>query len=616
MGTVYKVHDRVLNETAALKVLRADLARSPETGRRFRREIKLARRVRHKNVCAIHQYGDEGGLRYISMEFVDGENLRQRVVKGAVPVAEALGIAAQIADGLEAIHEIGVVHRDLKTANIVLDGRGLVRLMDFGIAKELHADTTETSTGTILGTPEYMSPEQASGGKIDFRSDIYALGVVIFELLTGAVPFRADTPLATMMLHVREPPPLDEARAAGIPPAVRELIARALAKKPAERFATAGEMGEALKRLQSELEQCPAPQRSAVTPPAPIALTGTTARAPGARRPSDPGRVVVTPSPRTRRVTRLPPATRATRPRRLVGWLAAAMVLALLGGLAGFGLLPGPPIEPIEPQTVAEPALASPPSGAGQQARDVATSVLASRPVEFQGSASPAPASGRVQPERPTSPTTGLPERVVVEAAPPTTLPIAEQSPPPAVPAFGGPRPAGPGQGPAREAAPGAPGSKAPLERAPLPRLELKPLAEPSGQPKAGADPAAGGVAAEPPPPAASPRPSPPAEAGVTSGQAAPKPAERSVEPAAVPSAERPPRPGELRVVVLPWAEVVVDGVPRGTTPLPALTLEPGSHTLQVRHPAYEPLERVVTIHRGELETLRIDLKSEGTRKR
>ena len=482
MGAVYKVHDRVLNETAALKVLRADLARSPETERRFRREIKLARRVRHKNVCAIHQYGDEGGLRYISMEFVDGENLRQRVLRGALPASEALSIAAQIASGLEAIHEIGIVHRDLKTANIVLDSRGVVRLMDFGIAKELHADTTETSTGTVLGTPEYMSPEQASGAKIDFRSDLYALGVVIFELLTGAVPFRANTPLATMMQHVRQPPPLDEPRAAAIPPAVRGLLARALAKKPAERFANASEMGEALRRIQAELAPGRAAQPSAATP-APTPTTGSAATASARQPPSDPGGVAVTPSPRTRRVTRLPPAGRATAPRRVGGWLAAAAVLALLGGLAGIGLLPEPPDEPVEEEPAAGLGPTSPPTGAGQHARDVAAAVLAPRPPEPQASSAPLPASASARPEP--SPARREPA-AAGGTAPPTTLPTAEKSQPRPPPPPGETRGANPGQGPSRTPTPEPRGSKAPDERAPLPRLELKPFVEPSGVPRLG----------------------------------------------------------------------------------------------------------------------------------
>src|SRR5262245_6517708 len=185
MGVVYKAHDRLLDEAVAIKVLRPEVARDPEISRRFQTEIKLARKVSHRNVCRIHEYGeDASGLRYISMELLDGVDLRQVLrQQGGLPPEEAFRTALQIADGLQAIHEMGVIHRDLKTPNIMRDARGTVRLMDFGIAKEAGGEATLSGTafGMIVGTPEYMSPEQARGEKIDFRSDIYALGVVIFE---------------------------------------------------------------------------------------------------------------------------------------------------------------------------------------------------------------------------------------------------------------------------------------------------------------------------------------------------------------------------------------------------------------------------------------------------
>jgi serine/threonine-protein kinase len=249
MGVVYKARDRVLEDVVALKVLRPEVAATEEIARRFRSEIRLARRVTHRNVCRIHEYGEHGGLRYISMAYVDGVDLKRTLrERGALPPAEAFGVAGQIALGLEAIHDEGIVHRDLKAANVMIDGRGGVRLMDFGIAKNAEGGMTPTitSTGMIVGTPEYMSPEQGRGDKVDRRSDLYSLGVVLFEMFTGGVPFKGETPIDTIIKHMQEPLPLDGPAARGLPPALVPVLRRALAKAPADRFATAAEMAEAL----------------------------------------------------------------------------------------------------------------------------------------------------------------------------------------------------------------------------------------------------------------------------------------------------------------------------------------------------------------------------------
>ena len=255
MGMVYRALDRELDEQVAIKLLRADIARAPEMARRFRSEIKLARRVRHRNVCAIHEYGQDGHLRFIVMELVPGVDLRSVLRRDGPPPADRVyDIGLEVATGLQAIHDVGIVHRDLKTPNIMIDARGDVRLMDFGIAKSIDADasTGGTATGHIVGTPEYMSPEQARAQAVDARSDLYALGIVLFELFTGDVPFRGDTPVATLFKQVQDPPPLEGPRASRIPPAARPILRRALAKTPDERFASAREMGEALRLARLE----------------------------------------------------------------------------------------------------------------------------------------------------------------------------------------------------------------------------------------------------------------------------------------------------------------------------------------------------------------------------
>ncbi len=253
MGTVYKAIDRKLEEEVAIKVLRDEVAQGEEAERRFRHEIKLARKVTHKNVCRIHEYGEDGSLRYISMELIEGIDLKQFLkTRGVPPAGQAFEIAFQVADGLQAIHDVGIIHRDLKTPNLMLDASGVVRLMDFGIAKKTGVEATAaTATGMVVGTPDYMSPEQARGLKVDSRSDVYALGIVIFELFTGTLPFAADTAVATILKHISEAPPLDGQAAAGIPDTVRTVLRKALAKDPEERYASVREMRAALVEAQA-----------------------------------------------------------------------------------------------------------------------------------------------------------------------------------------------------------------------------------------------------------------------------------------------------------------------------------------------------------------------------
>ena len=271
MGMVFKAHDSVLEEDVALKLLRSDIAEEPDAARRFRQEIRLARKVRHRNVCAIHEYGEDGGVRYISMELIDGVDLRQVLRRQGPPAAlEAVDISIQIAEGLDAIHEAGIIHRDLKTANIMIDAQGCVRLMDFGIAKQLGGEPTlgATALGTIMGTPEYMSPEQGRGEKTDFRTDVYSLGIMVFEIFTGQLPFKGDTPIATIFKHIQEPPPLTGQLAARIPGPVVPVLAKTLAKSAEDRYQSVRDMLKALRDVRAafNVPQDATPRRSAVSP--------------------------------------------------------------------------------------------------------------------------------------------------------------------------------------------------------------------------------------------------------------------------------------------------------------------------------------------------------------
>jgi putative nucleotidyltransferase with HDIG domain len=289
MGTVYKARDRVLDEIVALKVLRPEIAFDPDMTRRFQLEIKLARRVTHKNVCRIHEYGEDAGLRYLSMEFIAGTNLRQVLLaQGGLLPEGAIEVALEIAAGLTAIHEVGVIHRDLKTPNIMLDSRGVIRLMDFGIAKAW-GQSQGTGTGLIVGTPEYMSPEQATGGNLDFRSDLYALGIVIFELFTGNVPFHGDSPMATLYKQVHEDPPLDGPHGEVLPKVVVPLLRKALAKDPAERYASVAELSAALARTQAHLASDSVPPEIRTPPPPTVAAATPTVRAVAPKTPPQAG---------------------------------------------------------------------------------------------------------------------------------------------------------------------------------------------------------------------------------------------------------------------------------------------------------------------------------------
>ena len=283
MGVVYKAHDKELDETVAVKVIRAGVAVAPEMIKRFHSEIKLARRVRHPNVCGIFQYDQDAYRRFIVMEYIEGLDYRQIIrQKGVPPADEAYEVAIQIGEGLDAIHQAGIVHRDLKTPNIMRDQKGVVRLMDFGIAKQFEGATTEgaTRTGHIVGTPEYMSPEQAQGEPVDPRSDVYALGIVTFELFTGHVPFRGDTPVATLLMHFSTPPPLDQTPE--LPPALIPVLRKALAKSKDERYATGGAMAAALRTARDQTRQAgavtPSPARPQSRPGSEPGLTPATSQ--------------------------------------------------------------------------------------------------------------------------------------------------------------------------------------------------------------------------------------------------------------------------------------------------------------------------------------------------
>jgi serine/threonine-protein kinase len=247
MGVVYRALDRHLGETVALKTLRPGVATGSDTMlERFKQEIRLARRISHPNILRTHDLGEFGGLRFLSMEFVKGITLKQLLDQDQLlPVPVALRIAKQMCAGLAAAHEVGVIHRDIKPQNILIEPGGGLKIMDFGIAR-LTEDRGMTATGAVVGTPDYMSPEQARGVALDFRSDIYSTGVVLYETFTGFLPFEGDTPLAVVLMHVQERPPAPQSKNPRIDPRIAAIILKCLQKNPADRYQTINELYEAL----------------------------------------------------------------------------------------------------------------------------------------------------------------------------------------------------------------------------------------------------------------------------------------------------------------------------------------------------------------------------------
>jgi serine/threonine-protein kinase len=301
MATVYRAQDRLLERPVALKILHEQFSQDPDALERFGREARAVAQLAHPNIVTVIDRGEDAGRPYIVFEYISGENLKQLVAReGPLPIATVIDLGIQVARALEAAHDRGVVHRDIKPQNVLLAEEGRAKVTDFGIARARNTEGM-TLTGTIMGTSDYIPPEQARGETAGEAGDVYSLGVVLFELLTGRLPYEGDNAVAVAMRHVNDPVPDVRELRPDVPPRLEALVRRSLAKEPRDRFPTMSD-------VVAELEACARGE----TPP-----------------PSDGAPTMIVPPPPARQ------RVRRRRGRRFVrGLLVVLVVLLLVVGAA------------------------------------------------------------------------------------------------------------------------------------------------------------------------------------------------------------------------------------------------------------------------------------------
>ncbi len=256
MATVYKGYQPDIDRFVAIKVLPPHPGHDPNFGDRFRLEARTIAQLQHPHILPMHDYGTDGDILYLVTPYLDGGSLKDLIDEsGPMPLDQAESILRQIASALDYAHRRGVIHRDVKPDNVLLDSEGNAMLADFGIVKILEGDTGLTATGGVLGTPAYMAPEQSQGEAITAQADIYSLGVIVYEMITGQQPYQADTPMQVMLKHITEPVPRISEASESLPPAVEPVIMRVLAKDPKERYESAAEFAQQFLRAVNDNTQ-------------------------------------------------------------------------------------------------------------------------------------------------------------------------------------------------------------------------------------------------------------------------------------------------------------------------------------------------------------------------
>ncbi|MEO8555646.1 MAG: protein kinase [Actinomycetota bacterium] len=390
MGQVWEALDTVLGRAVAVKLLHQALSQESDFADRFRAEARHAASLHHPNIAAVFDYGEDEGTAYLVMELVPGQPLSQIIAERApLSAPETASILAQAATALQTAHQGGVVHRDVKPANILITPDGVAKLTDFGISRAIGA-TPMTQTGQVLGTAQYLAPEQALGQSATAASDIYSLGVVGYEMLTGVRPFDAGTAVATALAQVNQPPP---ALPESIPAEVRDVINAALAKDPADRPASAAAVGRALRMpgaaLSSDVEAPPAAPTRTVVPPKP-AFASTPTRAMPA-----PTRAMPAPTRAMPALTQVMPAQATPaepgdspdpRSRRRPAWqLGAIAVAVVLGALGVFALVGGDAGTNTPENTTRTTNSPAPTASANTVVASPSTSSLPSKPTPGKG---------------------------------------------------------------------------------------------------------------------------------------------------------------------------------------------------------------------------------------
>jgi serine/threonine protein kinase len=314
MATVYKAYQASVDRYVAIKVLPSQLAESKEFAARFQQEARIIAKLEHPHILPVFDYGESDGVAYFVMRYLEAGTLRDKMEAGRpLPLTEIDRIFTQLTDALSYAHGYGIVHRDLKPANALIDSRGNIFLTDFGIAKLLESASPRlTQTDAIMGTPAYISPEQAQGQAVDQRSDIYSLGIILYEMVTGSVPYSAETPLAVLFKHISDPLPPPSLVRPDVPASIEQVILKALAKDPKDRFATAAEFVAAWKRALEEKETVRRAPETIVEPSSPAIPSNQTQRKPAS---------VTQASPKSGRTTGL-----------IIGCLAIACLGLVVGG--------------------------------------------------------------------------------------------------------------------------------------------------------------------------------------------------------------------------------------------------------------------------------------------